>query len=131
MKCTVRGEPYRIYGYKGKQVRDNIHSHDLVEAFWQFFQSPAKGEVYNIGGGRDSNCSVLEAIELCENIAEKRLTSTYVEQNRNGDHIWWISDLTKFKSHYPAWKRRYNVPSILHEIHRGLVTRMPKVSKAT
>jgi CDP-paratose 2-epimerase len=120
MKCTLTGKPYRIYGYKGKQVRDNIHSHDLVEAFWQFFQSPRTGEVYNIGGSRHSNCSMLEAIELCEQISGKRLDSTYVEDNRSGDHIWWISDVRKFQSHYPAWKHSYNVPAILEEIFRSM-----------
>ena len=101
MRCTVDGTPYRVFGYKGKQVRDNIHSHDLVEAFWQFFQKPRVGEVYNIGGSRHSNCSMLEAIDLCEQISGRKLKWTYVEDNRIGDHIWWISDVRKFQSHYP------------------------------
>ena len=83
--------PYSVFGYKGKQVRDNIHSHDLVEAFWQFFQSPRAGEVYNLGGGRHSNCSMLEAIDTCEQITGRKLSWTYVEDNRIGDHIWYIS----------------------------------------
>ena len=117
MRCTVTGTPYRVFGYKGKQVRDNIHSHDLVEAFWQFFQKPRSGEVYNIGGSRHSNCSMIEAIDLCEQISGRKLKWTYVEDNRIGDHIWWISDVRKFQSHYPAWKFRYGLKEILEEIH--------------
>ncbi|MEW6637606.1 MAG: NAD-dependent epimerase/dehydratase family protein, partial [Actinomycetota bacterium] len=101
MKCTVTGEPYTVLGYKGKQVRDNIHSHDLVNAFYHFYRNPRAGEVYNIGGGRFSNCSMLEAIKLCEEIAGRRLDWIYSESNRQGDHIWWISDVSKFRSHYP------------------------------
>ena len=117
MRCTVEGTPYRVFGYKGKQVRDNIHSHDLVEAFWQFFQKPRAGEVYNLGGGRHSNCSMLEAIDECENISGKKLKWTYVEGNRIGDHIWWVSDVRKFQSHYPQWRFRYGLREILEEIH--------------
>ena len=117
MRCTVSGTPYKVFGYKGKQVRDNIHSHDLVEMFWQFFQRPRSGEVYNVGGSRHSNCSVLEAIELCEQISGRKLNWTYVEDNRVGDHIWWISDVRKFQSHYPAWKFRYGLREIMEEIH--------------
>jgi len=117
MHCTVEGTPYRVFGYKGKQVRDNIHSHDLVEAFWQFFQKPRSGEVYNLGGGRHSNCSLLEAIDECENISGKKLKWTYVEDNRIGDHIWWVSDVRKFQSHYPQWRFRYGLREILKEIH--------------
>lgn len=117
MKCTVSGKPYRVFGYKGKQVRDNIHSHDLVEAFWQFFQAPRAGEVYNIGGSRHSNCSMLEAIEICEHISQRKLEWSYVEDNRIGDHIWWISDVRKFQAHYPDWSHRYGISEILQEIH--------------
>jgi CDP-paratose 2-epimerase len=116
MKCTMTGTPYQILGYKGKQVRDNIHSHDVVNAFYHFYSAPRIGEVYNIGGGRFSCCSLLEAIELCEDIAGKRLNWTYRDSNRTGDHIWWISDLRKFKSHYPGWDLTYNVRDILTEI---------------
>lgn len=101
MKCTMTGNPYTVYGYKGKQVRDNIHSFDLVNAFYHFYQQPRVAEVYNIGGSRYSNCSMLEGIELCEEIADKKLNWTYGEDNRIGDHIWWISDVAKFKEHYP------------------------------
>ncbi len=117
MKCTVAGRPYRVFGYKGKQVRDNIHSHDLVEAFWQFFQAPRSGEVYNIGGSRHSNCSMIEAIELCERLSGRKLDWTYLDENRIGDHIWWISDVRRFQQHFPGWKYRYDLPAILREIH--------------
>lgn len=117
MKCTVSGKPYRVFGYQGKQVRDNIHSHDLVEAFWQFFQKPRSAEVYNIGGGRHSNCSMLEAIDLCQEISGRKLEWSYLEDNRIGDHIWWISDVRRFQSHYPGWNYRYDLRSILKEIH--------------
>jgi CDP-paratose 2-epimerase len=121
MICTTTGKPYRVFGYKGKQVRDNIHSHDLVEAFWHFFKKPRVAEVYNLGGSRHSNCSMLEAIDWCEKISEKKLTWAYQEDNRIGDHIWWVSDVRKFQSHYPQWKYRYDLPAILREIHRAIV----------
>lgn len=117
MKCTALGNPYRVFGYGGKQVRDNIHSHDLVEAFWQFFQAPRSGEVYNMGGSRHSNCSMLEAIDLCQEISGRKLEWTYLEDNRIGDHIWWISDVRKFQQHYPNWKYRYDLKGILGEIY--------------
>jgi CDP-paratose 2-epimerase len=117
MKCTVTGKPYRVFGYKGKQVRDNIHSHDLVEAFWQFFRAPRVAEVYNLGGSRHSNCSMLEAIDLCEKISGRKLEWTYVEDNRIGDHIWWVSDVRKFQRDFPARKYRYGIEEILREIH--------------
>ena len=116
MKCTMTAAQYKVYGYKGKQVRDNIHSSDLVNAFYHFYQAPRNGEVYNIGGSRFSNCSMLEAIQLCEAIARKRLNWSYMETNRIGDHIWWISDLGKFKTHYPGWQLTYTVRDILEEI---------------
>ena len=121
MKCTAAGTPYRVFGYRGKQVRDNIHAHDLVEAFWQFFQAPRVAEVYNLGGSRHSNCSMLEAIARCEAISGKKLDWTYVEDNRIGDHIWWISDVRKFQAHYPDWKYRYDLDAILREIHAACV----------
>lgn len=115
-KCTMTRTPYTIFGYKGKQVRDNIHSHDLVNAFYHFFQAPRCGEAYNIGGGRFSNCSMLEAIRLCEDIAGSALDWSYEETNREGDHIWWISQNRKFEDHYPEWSLTYTVPDILDEI---------------
>lgn len=117
MKCTVNGTPYRVLGYKGKQVRDNIHSHDLVAAFWEFFRAPRSGEVYNMGGSRHSNCSMLEAIQLCEELSGRKLSWTYVEENRIGDHIWYVSDVRHFQSHYPNWSYKYGLREILTEIH--------------
>ena len=116
MRCTMTGTPYTIFGYKGKQVRDAIHSNDLIHAFAEFYKAPRVAEVYNIGGGRFSNCSVLEAIETSERIADKKLSWTYEDKNRTGDHIWWIGDNGKFAAHYPAWKQEYNVERILIEI---------------
>lgn len=117
MKCVMTGQPYTVFGYKGKQVRDNIHSADLIAAFDSFFQKPLCGQVFNMGGGRYSNCSMLEAIEICEQTAHRRLKWQYVEQNRTGDHIWWISDVSHFQSLYPGWHFRYDVPRILSEIY--------------
>lgn len=116
MKCTVTDTPYTVFGYKGKQVRDNIHSADLIRAFHEFFKAPRSGEVYNIGGGRYSNCSMLEAIDLCQKISGKQLNWSYSDQNRVGDHIWWISDNGKFRSHYPNWNQKYDLNAILGEI---------------
>ena len=123
MKCTVTGEPYTIFGYKGKQVRDNIHSYDLVNAIYHFYQNPRIGEVYNIGGSRFSNCSMLEAIQLSEEIAGKKLNWTYSESNRSGDHIWWISDVSKFKSHYPEWDFTFVNQDMLEQIHAKMTER--------
>jgi len=120
MICTVSGRPYRVFGYRGKQVRDNIHSADLVEAFVQFIRSPRVGEVYNIGGSRQCNCSMLEAIDLCQTITSRALAWTYQENNRIGDHIWWISDVRKFQTHYPAWRVQFDVEGILKEIYTAL-----------
>jgi CDP-paratose 2-epimerase len=122
MKCAVNGATYRVFGYKGKQVRDNIHSHDLVAAFWEFFQAPRRAEVYNLGGSRHSNCSMLEAISLCEEITGRKLNWSYVPDNRNGDHIWYISDVRRFQSHYPGWHYKYGLREILMEIHAACVS---------
>ena len=116
VKCIVTGRPYTIFGYKGKQVRDNIHSHDLVNAFWHFVEKPHSGEVYNIGGGRHSNCSMLEAIEIAQRLSGKELNYTLSDEARSGDHIWWISDVRKFQSHYPSWQYEYDIERILQEI---------------
>lgn len=121
MKCVVQGRPYRVFGYKGKQVRDNIHSHDLVSAFWAFYQSPRCAEVYNMGGSRYSHCSMIEAIRLCEEIGGRKLNWTYIDDNRIGDHVWWVSDVRKFQSHYPQWHYHYDLRSILLEIHKALI----------
>lgn len=117
MRCTMTGAPYTIFGYAGKQVRDNLHSADLVAAFAAFHAAPRTAAVYNIGGGRFSNCSMLEAIELCEQIAGRELDWSLSEKARTGDHRWWISDLKEFQRDYPGWTPRYDVPAILQEIH--------------
>lgn len=124
MKCAMTGRPYRIYGYKGKQVRDNIHARDLVECFWQVYQNPRSGEVYNMGGSRHSNCSIVEAVQRCEAIAGKKMITTYVDDPRSGDHIWWVSDVRKFQSHYPTWRYVYDLPRILEEVYQGLEGRV-------
>jgi CDP-paratose 2-epimerase len=117
MRCTMTGTPYNVYGYKGKQVRDAIHSSDLINCFDRFFKAPRSAEVYNIGGGRHSNCSVLEAVELCEEITGRRLDWSYVDQARMGDHIWWIGDNGRFAEHYPGWELQYDVRAILEEMY--------------
>ncbi len=117
MRCTMTGTPYRVFGYKGKQVRDAIHSNDLIRAFHEFYKAPRTAEVYNIGGGRFSNCSVLEAIARCQEIAGEQLGWSYVDTNRVGDHIWWIGDNGRFERHYPEWKLEYDVERILKEIY--------------
>ncbi|WP_317897503.1 NAD-dependent epimerase/dehydratase family protein [Aurantibacillus circumpalustris] len=123
MKCAITGDKYTVFGYHGKQVRDNIHSWDLVNMFWHFYQNPKKGEVYNAGGGRHSNCSMAEAIDLCEKITGKKMNYEYTEANRIGDHIWWISDLTKFKKDYPEWTWKYDINDILTQIHSNMSQR--------
>jgi CDP-paratose 2-epimerase len=124
MRCAATGDRYRVLGYKGKQVRDNIHSLDLVNAFWCFFQKPRQAEVYNIGGGRRANCSILEAIKMCEEMTERPMNWSYVENNRLGDHIWWISDLRRFQSHYPEWRITYDIHSMLVEIYDAIRQRV-------
>ena len=117
MRCTMGGIPYKIFGYKGKQVRDAIHSHDLIAAFDEVFRAPRVAAVYNIGGGRTSNCSVIEAINLAQEVSGRELSWSYVDDNRIGDHVWWISDNSRFESHYPNWHLQYDVPRILAEMH--------------
>lgn len=119
MKCAITGDKYTVFGYQGKQVRDNIHSWDLVNMFWHFYQNPRQGEVYNAGGGRYSNCSMAEAIEMCEKITGKPMNYEYSETNRIGDHIWWISDVSKFKKHYPQWTWKYDINDILTQIYEA------------
>ncbi len=117
MRCTVLHQPYSIYGYKGKQVRDNIHSYDLVNALWHFYQAPQSAAVYNMGGGIKNNCSVIEAIEMCQIISGETLSYTLMDDNRVGDHIWWISDVKKFKRDYPDWDYHYDLKQTLTEIY--------------
>ncbi len=125
VECVVKEKPYRVIGYKGKQVRDNIHSFDLVNAFWSFFQNPRPAAVYNMGGSRHSNCSVLEAISLIQKIAGKSLSFTVEETSRSGDHIWWVSDVRKFQQHYPDWEYRYDLNAILSEMVAAAGERRP------
>ncbi len=124
VKCTLESKHYTVFGYKGKQVRDNIHSFDLVNAFWNYYQAPRMGEVYNMGGSRHSNCSMLEAIDMIEALTGKKLDWSYQETNRIGDHIWWISDVRKFQSHYPGWNYRYNMKDILSQMIDGIGSRI-------
>lgn len=116
VKCIAAYETYTIFGYKGKQVRDNIHSYDVVNAFYHFYLNPKKGEVYNIGGSRFSHISILEAIKKIEKILGKKGKIEYNPQNRIGDHIWYISDVSKFKKHYPKWDFSYTSDQILEEL---------------
>lgn len=103
IKSIIHKKPYKIFGYKGKQVRDNIHSYDLINCFWNFYQNPRCGEVYNIGGGRENSCSILEVIKFFKEKYNFTTATEYIDKNRTGDHVWWISDFTKFKKHYPNW----------------------------
>jgi CDP-paratose 2-epimerase len=123
VQCAVTGSAYTVFGYKGKQVRDNIHSRDLAEAFWCFFRRPAAGEVFNIGGGRHANCSMMEAITMVEDMTGRPMRHSYSNDNRIGDHIWWISDVRKFQTMYPEWSYRYNIKDILSDIRAGLAER--------
>jgi CDP-paratose 2-epimerase len=116
VKSTLLKKEYFLIGYKGKQVRDNLHSHDLVNCFWEFFKKPKYGEVYNIGGGRFSNCSILEAIAEVEDYKNIEINKKIIETNRVGDHIWYISDTRKFKKDYPNWKQKYNTKKIIREL---------------
>jgi CDP-paratose 2-epimerase len=117
MKCTVSGDPYTVFGYKGKQVRDNIHAHDVVRAFDAFRKQPTAAAVYNLGGGRDSNVSMIEAIELCQQISGRELAYTLSDDARIGDHMWWVSDLDAFKADYPEWQLTYGIEEVLRDIY--------------
>ena len=117
MQCTLTGAPYTVFGYKAKQVRDNIHSSDLVRALWAFTRDPRSGAVFNIGGGRYSSCSMLEAIALCEEQAGRKLDWSYSDENRAGDHIWWISDISRFQDAYPGFELRYDMKAIIKDLH--------------
>jgi CDP-paratose 2-epimerase len=124
VKCAATNAPYTVFGYRGKQVRDNIHSYDLVNMFWHYCQAPRPGEVYNAGGGRHSNCSMQEAITLCEEMTGKKMNVTYSDQNRIGDHIWYVSDVRKFQAHYPGWSYTRDLHRILEEICASLPARV-------
>jgi CDP-paratose 2-epimerase len=123
MRCAMTGTPYTIFGYKGKQVRDAIHSNDLIRAFHEVYKAPRVAEGYNIGGGRFSHCSVLEAIHMSEEITGREMTWSYSETNRIGDHIWWVGSNERFQQHYPNWSMEYNVERILRDIYEANVER--------
>ena len=123
IKCAIHDTTYIINGYKGKQVRDNLHSYDLINMFWHFYQNPKVGEVYNVGGGRHSNCSILEAIDQIQIITGKKIKNKYKNEHRKGDHIWWISNIDKFRNHYPDWEFSYDLRKIISEIASEMLNR--------
>lgn len=123
-KCALTGQEYTVFGYKSKQVRDNIHSHDLVNAFWHFYEEPRIAEVYNIGGGRAVNCSMVEAINIAEEITGRKFNWKYSDCNRVGDHKWWISDLSRFKDHYPSWQLNFDLTDIIEAVIEGQAQRL-------
>ena len=116
VKKSITQKKYRIIGYKGKQVRDNIHSNDLTKCFWEFYKRPKSGEVYNVGGSRFSNCSIIEALKYIENKTKIKIKKQNIKQNRVGDHIWYVSSMKKFKRHYPNWKQEFSTKKILDEL---------------
>ncbi len=116
VKASLQSKKYFLIGYKGKQVRDNIHSNDLVSCFWEYYKKPGHGEVYNIGGGRYSNCSVIEALNIVENITGIKIKKKILKQNRIGDHIWYVSNTRKFKKKYPNWKQKFSTRRIINEL---------------
>ena len=116
VKVSLQNKKYTLIGYKGKQVRDNIHSHDLVKCFWEFYKKPRYGEVYNTGGGRYSNCSIIEALNIIEKIKNIKIKRKILKQNRIGDHIWYISSMKKFKKHYPNWEQKYSTLKIIQQL---------------
>jgi CDP-paratose 2-epimerase len=124
IKCNLEGRKYNIYGYKGKQVRDNIHSFDVVRFIEEFIARPRVAEVYNIGGGRDNSISILEAFRLIESISGKQMIYEYVDQNRQGDHMCYISDLSKMKAHYPNWGITKDLQTTFTEIYQSWVERV-------
>ena len=116
VKSSLTKKSYSLIGYKGKQVRDNLHSFDLVNCFWEFYKKPKNGEVYNMGGGRYSNCSVLEALDIVEKLKNINIKKKIIKKNRVGDHIWYVSNTKKFKKDYPNWKQKYNTKKIIEEL---------------
>jgi len=123
MKCAVTDEPYTVFGYEGKQVRDNIHSADLVSAFGSFVDNPKSGAVYNLGGGRHSNCSMREAIAICESLTGREMRWSYQDDNRRGDHKWWISGTQKFCQDFPEWRMQYDIEEICKELFEAMSSR--------
>jgi len=116
MKCNLEGREYKIFGYQGKQVRDNIHSQDVARFMFEFFKAPRGGEVYNLGGGKNNSCSILEAFQMAEAVSGRQQLHAYVDQARSGDHICYYSDLRKMKAHYPKWDITASLKQIFEEI---------------
>jgi CDP-paratose 2-epimerase len=124
VKCAVEGREYKVFGYKGKQVRDNIHSQDVAQFMYEFWKAPRCAEVYNLGGGKENSCSILEAFKMAEDCSGKKMKWSYLSASRMGDHICYYSDLRKMKSHYPAWSVTRTLPSIFEEIAVSWTTRL-------
>ena len=120
VKASIKWKKYTLIGYKGKQVRDNIHSYDLVNCFWEYYKKPQPGKIYNVGGGRFSNCSILEAINIVEDLMNVEIKKKLIKYNRVGDHIWYISDMKRFKKDYPKWKQKYSIKKIIKELIENL-----------
>jgi CDP-paratose 2-epimerase len=116
VRCAVTGRPYTVYGYKGKQVRDNIHSNDLVQCFWHFYRNPKTGAAYNMGGSRFSNCSIIEAIDLIAELSGYEVAYNLSDNARSGDHIWWISDVRRFQRDFPSWSYTYDLRTIMSDL---------------
>jgi CDP-paratose 2-epimerase len=116
VKASIKSKKYTLIGYKGKQVRDNIHSADLINCFWEYFKNPTYGQVYNAGGGRFSNCSIIEALSIVEKISNTKIKKKILKKNRIGDHIWYVSNMKKFKKDYPKWKQKYSTKKIIEEL---------------
>jgi CDP-paratose 2-epimerase len=129
IKCGVEGREYKVFGYKGKQVRDNIHSEDVAAFMYEFWKAPRIGEVYNLGGGKQNSCSILEAFEMTEAVTGKPMNWRYLDDNRVGDHICYYSDLRKMSTHYPNWEITRPLPMIFQEIANGWTSR-PRVPAA-
>ena len=130
VRCAVTQTPYTVIGYSGKQVRDNLDAADLASAFWHFFQDPRPAAVYNIGGGREASCSVLEAISLVEEVSGRRIEQSYDDTNRRGDHIWWITDTRRFRSDFPAWRQEQSLRGTIEAIHVAMSERSVSGSPA-
>ncbi len=130
VRCNLECKEYQVFGYKGKQVRDNLHSEDVASFIYEFSQAPRCGEVYNLGGGKDNSCSILEAFRAVESITGEPQRYGYQEQNRAGDHICYYSDLGKICSHYPRWRVRKPLPAIFGEIVDGWRSRLDGATQA-
>jgi CDP-paratose 2-epimerase len=124
IKCNIEGREYKIFGYRGKQVRDNIHSEDVARFIHEFFKEPRVAEIYNLGGGRQNSCSIIEAFAMAEQITGKTMVHRYIDENRSGDHICYYSDLRKLQAHYPGWRLTKSLVDIFQEIARSWMERL-------